>query len=191
MPAGYKTGYGQFIFLLQLVLKFRICKISVKGNKQMEVKIEKANGQLLSAKDAEILFNYLKDKFEPFENEEGDYDDCQFSKGHHEVEIFVAEDDAYVYAAALCPGIAKDRIEVFIDDDELVIESKPANDGEKDNNSGKPFLWKCIENISYVGECDLPTEVIAEEATAELSNGVLYILLPKPEAAKPKSVPVI
>ena len=48
-----------------------------------------------------------------------------------------------------------------------------------------------IENISYVGECDLPTEVIAEEATAELANGVLYILLPKPEAAKPKSVPVI
>ena len=74
MPAGYKTGYGQFIFLLQLVLKFRICKISVKGNKQMEVKIEKANGQPLSAKDAEILFNYLKDKFESFENEEGDYE---------------------------------------------------------------------------------------------------------------------
>ena len=80
---------------------------------------------------------------------------------------------------------------MFIDDDELVIESKPANDGEKDNNAGKPFLWNCIENISYVGECDLPTEVIAEEATAELANGVLYILLPKPEAAKPKSIPVI
>ena len=44
----------------------------------------------------------------------------------------LAEDDTYVYAAALCPGISKDRIEVFIDDDELVIESKPANDGEKD-----------------------------------------------------------
>ena len=34
----------------------------------MEVKIEKANGQPLSEKDAEILFNYLKDKFESFEN---------------------------------------------------------------------------------------------------------------------------
>ncbi len=157
----------------------------------MEVKIEKANGQPLSSKDAEILFNYLKDKFALFENEDDEYDDCKFSKGPHEVEIFIAEDDTFVYAAALCPGISKDRIEVFIDDDELVIESKPANDGEKEKSAGKPLLWKCIENISYVGECVLPTEVIAEEATAELANGVLYILLPKPEAAKPTSVPVI
>ena len=157
----------------------------------MEVKIEKANGQPLSAKDAEILFNYLKDKFDSFEKEDAEYVDCKFSKGPHEVEIFITEDDSYVYAAALCPGISKDRIELFIDDDELVIESKPADIVEKDTSGSKPFLWKCIENISYVGECDLPTEVIAEDATAELSNGVLYILLPKPEAAKPKSVPVI
>ncbi|MBQ4513916.1 MAG: Hsp20/alpha crystallin family protein [Anaerolineaceae bacterium] len=157
----------------------------------MEIKIEKANGQPLTSKDAEILFNYLKNKFEPFENENAEYDDCKFSKGPHEVEVFIAEDDTFVYAAALCPGISKDRIEVFIDGDELFIESKPANDGKKDNNEGKPFLWKCIESISYVGECELPTEVIAEEATAELANGVLYILLPKSEAEKPKSVPVI
>ena len=157
----------------------------------MEVKIEKANGQPLSAKDAEILFDYLRNKFETFADNKAVNEKCEICDGVHEVRIYFAEDDTYVYAAALCPGIAKDRIEVFVDDDELVIESKPANDGEKDNNAGKPFLWKCIENISYVGECDLPTEVIAEEATAELSNGVLYILLPKPEAAKPKSVPVI
>ena len=157
----------------------------------MEVKIEKANGQPLSAKDAEILFNYLKDKFDSFKNDDFEYDDCKFSNEPIEVEIFVAEDDAYVYVAALCPGISKDRIEVFVDDDELVIETKPATDGEKENSACKPHLWKWIENISYVGECDLPAEVIAEEATAELANGVLYILLPKPETAKPKSIPVI
>ena len=157
----------------------------------MEVKIEKANGQPLSAKDAEILFNYLKDKFESYENEDDEFDGCGFSKGPHEVEILIAEDDAYVYAAALCPGISKDRIEVFIDDDELVIESKPANIEEEENSAVRPFLWKCIESISYFGECELSAEVIAEEATAELVNGVLHILLPKTEAAKPKSVPVI
>ena len=157
----------------------------------MEVKIEKANGQPLSAKDAEILFNYLKNKFESFEMNKTVNDKCKFSDGTHDVEIFYAEDESYVYAAALCPGISKDRIEVFIDNDVLVIESKPASDEEKIKNAGKPFLWKRIEEISYEGECVLPAEVIAEDATAELANGVLYILLPKSEAEKPKSVPVI
>ena len=50
--------------------------------------------------------------------------------------------------------------------------------------------WKFFDDVSYEGETELPTEVIAEEATAELSNGVLYIKLPKPDAVKPKSVAV-
>lgn len=157
----------------------------------MEVKIEKANGQPLTAKDAEILFDYLRNKFETFADNKAVNEKCEICDGVHEVRIYFAEDDAYVYAAALCPGISKDRIEVFIDDNVLVIESKPVSDEEKRKNAGKPFLWKRIEEITYSGECVLPTEVIAEEATAELANGVLYILLPKPEAEKPKSVPVI
>ena len=50
---------------------------------------------------------------------------------------------------------------------------------------------KCVKAKLNGDDVPTPTEVIAEEATAELANGVLYILLPKPEAEKPKSVPVI
>ena len=52
------------------------------------------------------------------------------------------------------------------------------------------FPWKFFEDLSYEGETELPTEVIAEQATAELSNGLLYIKLPKTEAVKPKTVAV-
>lgn len=157
----------------------------------MEVTFEKANGEPLSAKDMEILFNILKKKFASFAPDKDVKTGCKISHGPHEVEIFYDEDEAYVYAAALCPGITKERVEVFIDGGFLIIETKPFENKEKGKHAEKPRPWKCIEEICYVGECELPADVIAEEATAELTNGVLYILMPKTEVVKPKSVPVI
>lgn len=157
----------------------------------MELKLNKVNGQPFTEEEAEVLFNFFRNKFELSADDEVENNECFFSTGPLEVEIHIAEDDKYVYAAALCPGITRDRIVVLIDDDEIIIKSCPANDGKKDKSAGKPFLWKCIESISYVGECKLPAKVIPEEATAELRNGVVYILLPKPETAKPRSIPLV
>ena len=157
----------------------------------MELKIAKADGNPLSSKESELLMNYLKEKFAAMAAEKADNHGCKISEGTHLVDIYVDEDDAYVYAVALVPGITKERIEVLIDGPELIIETRPAKECGTDKDEEKPFLWKRIENISYEGECELPTEVIAEEATAELSNGVLFILLPKPESMKPTSVPIV
>lgn len=157
----------------------------------MEITIENANGKPLTSKEAEILFSYLKNKFKTPEPEKDLSKKYGLPVEPHDVEIFTEEDESYVYAAALCPGISKDRIEVFIDGDFLYIESKSPKTAGKDQQSEKSFLWTCMENVSYTGECELPADVIAEEATAELTNGVLYILLPKTEQEKPKSVPVI
>ena len=157
----------------------------------MEITIEKANGEPMSEKEAAALFRFFHDRLMPLTETEDECPACKLCKNPHNVEIFFKEDDSYVYAAAFCPGISKDRLEVLIDGTELIIGSKPADpDDEKDDDSRGHSPWKCIEDITYEGERELPSEVIAEQATAELSNGVLYIQLPKPEAVKPKTVAV-
>ena len=157
----------------------------------MEITIEKADGTPMTEKEAENLFRFLQGRFLPLAESEEECAPCELCKNPHEVEIFLKEDDSYVYAAAFCPGISKDRLEVLIDGTDLIISSEPADpDGKKDENSSAHSPWKCIEEIIYEGECELPCEIIAELATAELSNGVLYIQLPKPEEVKPKSVTV-
>lgn len=156
----------------------------------MEITFEKANGEPMSEKEAADLLRFIRHQLKPLiEVEE---EDCPFKpvNNSHDMEIFLQEDDSYVYAAALCPGISKDRLEVVIDGWDLIIRSKPADpDAENDDDSSR-FHWKFFEDFSYEGETELPTEVNAEQATAELSNGVLYIMLPKTDAVKPKTVAV-
>ena len=156
----------------------------------MEITIEKENGEPMSEKEAADLLRFIRHQLKPLiEVEE---EDCPFEPDNysHDMEIFLEEDDSYVYAAALCPCISKDRLEVVIDGWDLIIRSKPADpDAENDDDSSR-FHWKFFEEFSYEGETELPTEVIAEKATAELSNGLLYIKLPKTEAVKPKTVAV-
>ncbi len=158
----------------------------------MEITIEKENGEPMSENEAADLIRFLRRQLKPLIDVEAD--DCPVSKPdifHHDVGIILKEDDSYVYAAAFCPGISKDRIEVVIDGWELIIRTKPADpDAEKDDDSREHFPWKFFDDLSYEGETELPNEIIAEEATAELSNGVLFIKLPKPEAVKPKTVAV-
>ena len=157
----------------------------------MEITIEKENGEPMSEKEAADLLRFIRRQLKPLIDVE--VEDCPFEPDNysHDMEIFLQEDDSYVYAAALCPGISKDRLEVVIDGWELIVRSKPADpDAEKDDESRGSFPWKFFDELSYEGNTELPTVVIAEQAIAELSNGVLYIKLPKPESVKPKTVAV-
>ena len=157
----------------------------------MEIIIEKENGAPMSGQESAALFRFLHDKLIPQTETKEECPVCKLCKNPHNVEIFFKEDDSYVYAAVFCPGISKDRIEVLIDGTELVISSKPADPApEKDGDISSHSPWKCIEDITYEGKRELPSEIIAEQATAELSNGVLYIQLPKPETVKPRTVAV-
>ena len=157
----------------------------------MEITIEKVNGEPMSDKEAAALFRYFHDKLMPPADKEDHCSFCKQKNFSHDVEIFLQEDDSYIYAAAFCPGISKDRLEVMIDGWDLIIRTKPADPDAEKGDSGKGhFLWKCFDDLSYEGETELPNDVIAEQATAELSNGVLFITLPKPEAVKPKTVAV-
>lgn len=103
-------------------------------------------------------------------------------------EILIDQDDDNIYAAALCPGMTADMMNVVTDGTRLFIETKPVENEDDIKSKDKPFLWYHVDNFVYAGEYLLPEGVIAEKATVEMANGVLYILMPKEKKKKPEYI---
>ena len=84
----------------------------------------------------------------------------------------------------------KEQIQITVDDCRLSISTKNADKDESSGEEGGRHFHEYIDRLKYYGECELPTEIIPEEAEADLADGILYLTMPKPEAVKPKTIPV-
>lgn len=96
--------------------------------------------------------------------------------------VNVREDENNVVVETAIPGVSEDDIDINVQGDTLTITAE-AKAGREESREG----WH-LRELRY-GKCSravrLPAEVNAEKATAELSNGILTITLPK---AKPSPV---
>jgi len=84
------------------------------------------------------------------------------------------------------PGIEKDDLNVKIQGNYLEISGSRTNiapDGYKIHRSERG------EN-SFSRSFTLPSDVDSEKAEANLRDGILYLMLPKSEAAKPKQISI-
>ena len=92
-------------------------------------------------------------------------------------------DDSYLVRAEL-PGIRKDQVNVQLNDRELVIsgEVKDEEKGRKHRSSRRTGRF---EYRTY-----LPGDIKADAVSAQLTDGVLTVTLPKSEAARPHRVEI-
>ena len=103
-------------------------------------------------------------------------------------------DDAYVVKAEL-PGVQKDQVNVQLQDRELVISGE-ISEPESGNGSGKGNGRNGRRHHSSrrTGRFELrtylPGDVNADAVTAQLSDGILTVTVPKSEAAKPRKVEI-
>ncbi|MBX6772341.1 MAG: Hsp20/alpha crystallin family protein [Chloroflexi bacterium] len=85
------------------------------------------------------------------------------------------------------PGVERESIEVTLVGNTLTLQAvrKATVDG--------PESYLCHERPRgrYIRVIELPTEVIAERATAEYSDGVLRIALPKTAVDLPRRIAVL
>jgi HSP20 family protein len=93
-------------------------------------------------------------------------------------------DNAYVVKADL-PGVNKDQVDIQLQDRELVISGEIADDQNGDRRHRSTRRTGRFEFRTY-----LPGEVNADAVTAQLSDGVLTVTVPKSEAAKPRKVEI-
>jgi HSP20 family protein len=100
----------------------------------------------------------------------------------------ISEDDQNVYIDALAPGIGPDTLNVSVSGDQLTIsgtklplpkEVKPEHIHRSERSAGQ-----------FVRSLSLTMAVDADKVRADYRNGVLKIILPKSEAAKPRQIPV-
>jgi HSP20 family protein len=100
----------------------------------------------------------------------------------------ISEDDENIYVDALAPGIEPDKLNVSVAGDQLVIsgEKKPL---PKDV---KPESIHRSERSAgqFARSMSLSVGVKSEKIQANYKDGVLKIILPKSEAARPKQVQV-
>jgi HSP20 family protein len=93
-------------------------------------------------------------------------------------------DNAYVVKVDL-PGVNKDQVDIQLQDRELIISGEIADDQNGDRRHRSTRRTGRFEFRTY-----LPGEVNADAVTAQLSDGVLTVTVPKSEAAKPHKIEI-
>jgi HSP20 family protein len=99
------------------------------------------------------------------------------------VDVYQDNDQFTVYAEL--PGLKKEEIEISLNGDTLTI----GGERKYEANGGQGFRAE-----RYFGKFQrsltLPVSVNSEKINATYKDGILKVVLPKAEAAKPKQIPV-
>ena len=92
-----------------------------------------------------------------------------------------------IVVKAELPGIERERIDLTITRDAITIKGEiRREEGIKDED----YYAREISYGNFTRTLALPSEVESEKAKATFRNGVLEIVLPKKEEAKPKEIKV-
>lgn len=144
-------------------------------------------------RDVPTLFN--RDEFlTPFSNWFDDFFNERFpsldvgffgKSGYPKVDVI--DEDNQITIKAEVPGLNKDQVSVFIDDDVLQIKGEKKEETEDKN---KRYVHRELKHSSFCRSFSLGDNVDKESADAKFENGILSITLkktvptPKAEARK-------
>jgi HSP20 family protein len=98
--------------------------------------------------------------------------------------VDIYETEAGLVVLADLPGVAKDGLDVRVENDVLTIR------GASGNGLPGDAIYREFELANYFRRFELSDKVDQTKITAELKHGVLTLKLPKAEEAKPKKIEV-
>jgi HSP20 family protein len=85
------------------------------------------------------------------------------------------------------PGVAKEDIKISVDKGMLTISGERKAPGLPE---GSRALRNEISHGTFVRTLELPHPVKMEAISAELNNGILRVVLPKAEEARPRAISI-
>ncbi len=98
------------------------------------------------------------------------------------VNIKESQDDFEVEVAA--PGLTKNDFRIELDHDHLTVSSERKDENE--TVEGQHFTLREFSYQSFCRSFKLPNTADSEKIGAKYENGILRIVIPKKEEAKPK-----
>ncbi|MGW8288916.1 MAG: Hsp20/alpha crystallin family protein [Candidatus Bathyarchaeia archaeon] len=172
-----------------------------KGSSKKEVPVEKKEKAIAprkkespfapSASDPWRAFDQL---FESFRN---DFEDLLFPSAWTRAYPIMAEtrvplvdledrDKDYMLKAEM-PGFKKEDIEIEVQEDSVEITG---NVGWKYDKKAKDYICKERACESFYRSVQLPEEIKTDEVKANLTDGVLEVVLPKKAPKKARKIPI-
>ncbi len=103
------------------------------------------------------------------------------------VQMDLYEEGDNVVAEIKAPGFEQDHLDIRVEANQLTVSG---NVEDVEEEKKRKYYRKEMRNLSFTRTCDLPVAVDANKADATFKNGVLKIVLPKREEAKPKQIQV-
>lgn len=92
--------------------------------------------------------------------------------------INVSEDNKGYKVEIAAPGMTKEDFNVSISDGDIVIAMEKKNEN-KDENKEKKYIRREFSYSKYEQRLALPDNVEKQNITAQMTDGVLYIDIPK------------
>lgn len=101
--------------------------------------------------------------------------------------VDVSETENEVVIEMEAPGVDPKNIELAVEGNHLHIKTSAE---EKKEEKGKAYYRKEIRKGAFERAVALPTQVKGDKAEATYKDGVLKIVIPKAEVARPKKIEV-
>lgn len=102
----------------------------------------------------------------------------------------VAETDHTFEVKMDLPGIKADDVDIQIDNNTLTVRGQRMEETENKDDGDKQY--HCVERCSgsFSRSVVLSSSINEDEASAEFKDGVLHIVIPKTDDAKPRKISI-
>ncbi|MEJ2622795.1 MAG: Hsp20/alpha crystallin family protein, partial [Candidatus Thiodiazotropha sp.] len=98
----------------------------------------------------------------------------------------IFEDREGISLLADMPGVSRDRLNIQVDSDALIIEGK----AEIPMPEGMEAVYADIRSTVYRRSFSMSSELDVDQIDASLSNGLLTVRIPKREKYQPRKIEV-
>lgn len=117
----------------------------------------------------------------------GDALETSFARGAWEPVVDISETPESYLVSAELPGLTKDDVNINYEDGILSIrgEKKQEKEEKRKNYHRVERSFGAFERSFRV-----PSRVLVDKIEAKFKDGVLHLLLPKAEEARPKEIPI-
>jgi HSP20 family protein len=104
------------------------------------------------------------------------------------LDVYMTQDAVVVLAAA--PGLQPDQFQITYNQGTLQLTGTIPNVADSGEAKGATWYVHELWSGTFQRAVSLPIDVDVDQAQASFAHGILKIVLPKAEQAKPKSIPI-